>query len=426
MNESAEILIIGAGASGLMAARELAKQGKKVTILESRDRIGGRIMPLDEEEFGYPAQGGAEFVHGNAPITKALMKEAGLTFIPEEGEIWSTRNGKFAQHAQFIQGNTFLQETLGKITEDMSIKAFLDTYLPGDEHADLRNSITKMIEGYEAADPTRVSTLKLRNEWFGKQYGDDGRIREGYGALLNYLKDECIKNGVQIYLNSPVRSVTHTSGEVTVETVAQTIFKAKKVIVTVPLPTLQHIHFIPELPQKIDLASKIGFGGAIKLIIKFKDQWWKKGEKEDLRQMAFLLCNEEFMAWWSQYPAETTVLTGWLAGPAAQKNKGLSDNELFDLGISTLAHNFGVEKNVLEKEVVAWKVINWISDPYTLGAYSYTTLDTFDACEKLCEPIDNTIFFAGEALYSGAETATVEGALGSGKEVSNKILAIEK
>lgn len=64
-----EIIIIGAGACGLIAARELGKAGKKIIILEAKARIGGRIWPLDEKEFGYPAQGGAEFVHGEAPVT---------------------------------------------------------------------------------------------------------------------------------------------------------------------------------------------------------------------------------------------------------------------------------------------------------------------------------------------------------------------
>lgn len=92
-----EIIIIGAGATGLIAARELAKAGKKVVILEAKGRIGGRIWPLPEEEFGFQAQAGAEFIHGPAPTTKSLIQEAGLTYIHisnDDGEMWSVRSGE--------------------------------------------------------------------------------------------------------------------------------------------------------------------------------------------------------------------------------------------------------------------------------------------------------------------------------------------
>src|SRR5206468_5248653 len=86
-------LVIGAGAAGLMTARELARAGKGVTIVEARDRCGGRIYPLPIQEFGYPAEGGAEFVHGAAPVTRTLMREARLSLLPSAGTRWSIRTG---------------------------------------------------------------------------------------------------------------------------------------------------------------------------------------------------------------------------------------------------------------------------------------------------------------------------------------------
>src|SRR5947207_8189910 len=78
-------LIVGAGAAGLMTARVLARAGKGVTIVEARERCGGRICPLPAEEFGYKAEGGAEFVHGAAPVTRSLMREARLALSPRAG-----------------------------------------------------------------------------------------------------------------------------------------------------------------------------------------------------------------------------------------------------------------------------------------------------------------------------------------------------
>src|SRR5438309_12052202 len=86
-------VVVGAGAAGLMAARELARAGKQVTILEARDRCGGRIYPLSPEAFGYPAEGGPEFVHGAATVTRSVMREAGLSLLPRAGTRRSVRTG---------------------------------------------------------------------------------------------------------------------------------------------------------------------------------------------------------------------------------------------------------------------------------------------------------------------------------------------
>ena len=89
----AHFVIVGAGAAGLITARELSRGGRQVTVLEARDRCGGRIYPLPAEEFGYRAEGGAEFVHGAAPVTRDLMHEAGLSLSPHQGRRWSARTG---------------------------------------------------------------------------------------------------------------------------------------------------------------------------------------------------------------------------------------------------------------------------------------------------------------------------------------------
>src|SRR5438105_1193207 len=96
MPSSNHVVVVGAGAAGLMAARELARAGRAVTILEARDRCGGRIEPLASAQFGYPAEGGAEFVHGEAPVTRALAREAHVKLPPLRGTRWIVRDGAFS------------------------------------------------------------------------------------------------------------------------------------------------------------------------------------------------------------------------------------------------------------------------------------------------------------------------------------------
>ncbi len=422
------IVIVGGGAAGLMAGRVLSKAGQKVMLLEARERLGGRIMPLGQNVFDFPAQGGAEWVHGKAPITKSIIKEAGLTLIKEEGEIWSVRSGNLSLHKSFIQSNDKLKEKLESLTEDISIQDFLEQNFTKDSETDFKNSILKAVQGYDAADPKLMSTFTLRDEWLGQtsmmEIAHDHRIKEGYGALISFLESECVKNGVDIHLNTVVNEIAIRDGSVSISTNSGEVIVTRKLIITVPLPVLKDIKFSEELKFKQEVSTKIGFGNVIKILLKFKTRWWETATKEDLSKMAFLLCNEKFLTWWTQYPEVNNVLTGWMSGPEALNCRDNSNDDLFELALNNLSNIFNINREAIREELMEYKVINWPKDPFARGAYSYTRVDTKDAYEKLAEPYNDQIFFAGEAMYSGDVTATVEGALGSGLETAERVLKL--
>jgi monoamine oxidase len=159
------IVVIGAGAAGLMAARELARAGRRVTLLEARDRCGGRIYPLPAGDFGYAAEGGAEFVHGEAPVTHGLLREAGLRLLPIQGTPRTMEDGKFLRRDVQAPHQAELQRALQDLTEDLTVAEFLRRHFAGPLYGALRRSIERMAEGYDAADPERASTQALRDEW---------------------------------------------------------------------------------------------------------------------------------------------------------------------------------------------------------------------------------------------------------------------
>src|SRR3954466_7526744 len=140
------IVVIGAGAAGLMAAREVARAGRRVTLLEARDRCGGRIYPLPADEFGYAAEGGAEFVHGEAPVTRGVLREAGLEVSPIQGTPRILENGKFLRRDVQDPHEAEFQQALQDLTNDLTVAEFLRRHFAGPEYVRIRRSIERMAE----------------------------------------------------------------------------------------------------------------------------------------------------------------------------------------------------------------------------------------------------------------------------------------
>jgi monoamine oxidase len=417
------IVIIGAGAAGLMAARELGRAGKRVTILEARERCGGRVHPLPAAQFGYKADGGAEFIHGEAPITHGLLREAGLSALPVHGARWNVENGRFSLDERPELHMDALHRVLAKLTSDMSVTAFLGHYFAGPEFALLRHSIVRMVEGYDAADPDRASVLALRDEWMHSGRSMQARIVGGYGALIEFLAAECRKQGADFHFNSIVTAIEASDGGALARCADGRRHAGDAAVLTVPIPLLQEIVLPPPMRERIALASDIGFGNVIKILLSFKTRWWTAGKGKDLSELLFLLSDATIPVWWTQHPTEHPVLTGWLAGPRTNGTADRGENELVELGLASLAGIFGLSVEQLRQDMIAARAINWGNDPFARGAYSYATLKTRAAQTELASWNDGVVLLSGEALYRGPDMGTVEAALASGVETARTILA---
>jgi monoamine oxidase len=416
-------LVVGAGAAGLMAARELARAGKRVTIVEARQRCGGRIYPLPAEEFGYAAEGGAEFVHGAAALTRALMREAGLSLSPRGGTRWSTRSGNLASADYSLPYADRFYRALQQVEADLPIADFLARHFSDRKYEDLRRSVTRTVEGYDAADPHRFSTLALRDEWMARDDGEHGRIEQGYGALIEYLASECRGTGAAIHFGAAIASIEEADGRVAVRDRVSAWVVAVAAILAVPLPLLSEIALPPAARRRAAAAADIGFGNVVKILLRFTAKWWTELGGRDLADLSFLLSNARVPTWWTQHPAGYPVLTGWFAGPKADSVSTLNDDQLVEMGLASLAEIFDVPADPLRRQLVASRAINWGNDPFARGAYSYATPRTRNALAALRTPGGDGIFFCGEALYAGPDMGTVEAALASGQETAQAILA---
>ena len=423
------IIIIGAGAAGVTAARILSKAKKTVTVLEARNRIGGRIHTAHGKPFSNPVETGAEFIHGDLRHTKGLAKEVNVTLQKGEGQSWNLKKGIVEESDMLEGGWDDLLKALKGLEHDMSIAQFLKTHFPGPEHRHLRESIIRFVQGFDAADPDKASAFALREEWSNSD--DDSlsgyHIEGGYSQLMDFLQQECLKESVAFHFSKVVTEIQWQKGSVTVITDSQEKFTADSVLITVPPAVLQKgaVKFSPEIPTYHDAIQKIETGGVIKFIVEFTEPIWEKECNTTFREfpdLHFLFTDAYIPTWWTQKPSRAPLLTGWLSGPIT-KNISKTDSELEQDAVQSLSYIFGSSEEALRAWIIAIKVINWVHDPFSQGAYAYKAVGTEQAMQILSQPIEDTLYFAGEAYYEGKEMGTVEAALASGKARAQQILS---
>ena len=278
------------------------------------------------------------------------------------------------------------------------------------------------IEGYDAADPRLASTLALRDEWMAPDDGEHGRLAEGYGALIEYLSSECRRHGAALHLGAAVAAIDETGGRITVGCRDGATFEADAAILTVPLPLLSKIALPSAAHERVAATADIGFGNVTKILLRFTTKWWADHGGRDLADLSFLLSDATVPTWWTQHPDEYPVLTGWLAGPKADSVSSLSETELINMGLASLAEIFDLPLDRIRRHLVASRAINWGNDRFARGAYSYATPKTRQAQSLLRKSNGDAILFSGEALYAGPDMGTVEAALASGQETAQTIL----
>jgi monoamine oxidase len=434
-----EFVVVGAGIAGLASARRLAEAGRSVALLEARERVGGRIYTIPAVDGELPVELGAEFIHGSPPELIELLKGAGLTAFERAGEFRSffEVNGSFRPQPR--EGREAAFALLEAIGEDPLLHAG-----PGGHPADLsfyefleRRGISRKaagaaigyVEGFNAADAGRISILALAKQQAAEDAiaGDHtSRIAEGYGRLAEYLLQSFLDRGGELFFSTRARRVEWRPG--TVEIAAsggapssEQIFHAQALILTLPLGVLQarDVTFMP-IPLRIfDAADRLAMGPAARVVYEFREHFWR--EFPDFRNVSFIFADGGTPStWWTTSPRQSGLFTGWVGGPRAA---GLSASALTTMGVATLAGILGRSQNELRSLLLRSSAHDWQRDPLSRGAYSYVPKGAMGSSEELAQPVERTLFFAGEHTDTTGHWGTVHGALRSGYRAAEQALA---
>ncbi|HEX3800314.1 MAG TPA: NAD(P)/FAD-dependent oxidoreductase [Verrucomicrobiae bacterium] len=407
------ITIIGGGISGLAAAWELARNGVSVTVLEAKPDFGGRILTVQHKSL--PIELGAEFVHGRSPLLIEAIGAAGLTTHRVSSRYEHFEDGAFKTVKLWDMVNKVIAKVDPR-APDVAFDQFLAT-----QNLDARTSqlVTGFVEGFDAAYPDRISAHSLLRAHFSADQMDgdwQGRIDVGYMALVHFLAREIQARGGRLIKGATVREVRWKTGHV--EVIASHERKTKNFISTGALVTLplgiwkaHTVTFNPLLSEKQSVVRELEFGNVIKIGLVFRERWWPK-------DMGFVQAPGELIpTWWTD--PRGPVLTGWAGGPKADLLSHVRNLEM--LALEILSGIYGENPAVLRSQLVATYHHHWASDPCALGAYSYIPVNGLDLPKLLAAPIAETLFFAGEATVSDAQTGTVFGAFESGLRAAHEI-----
>jgi len=434
---SCDVVVIGAGAAGLAAAATLSKAGRSVTILEARDRIGGRIFTREDPGFPIPIELGAEFIHGEPPETLALLQKAGALALESPDDHWTFRDGKLSRREAFLDEARELMKQVKRYKHDISVADFLERAESQRASPDVRARIRLMVQGFDAADPARASVRAIAKEWSGDSVGNAPQSKPvgGYAVVIRALLRNLDHRHVQTKLQTIVRTVNWQAGSVNVE--ADSLhgainLAARCAIVTLPISILQlppddpgSVRFAPVLKQKITPLSRLALGPVIKAVLKFRTMFWTRLDKGRYRNAAFFHgLGLPVPTFWTSLPQRVPLLTAWTGGPNAEQFANADTSTIIKTALESLREIFHKHIDVAD-ELEAAYVHHWQQDPFARGAYSYELVGAGNARAQLAKPLEDTLFFAGEATDT-EESTTVTGALRSGARAAQEALAVLK
>lgn len=306
---------------------------------------------------------------------------------------------------------------------------------------EVKRSAIGYITGFNAADPALVGVHWLVQSMRAEKAVDGERAfrpRGGYAELVELFRKRLAGYNVAISTGTVVEEVgwAPAAVEVTANRAEKSVeLSAPRVLVTLPLAVLKAplgqagaVQFTPPLPQpKLDALDRLEMGSVIRVTLRFRERFWEKisppGKTATLSDLGFLFSQDEwFPTWWTAMPERLPIITGWAPFRAAERLSGQDESFVIERSLQTLGRLLRVDSLKLERLLQNGYFHDWQNDPFSRGAYSYGKVGADGAQQALADPLENTLFFAGEATDVMGNNGTVHGAIASGYRAAREIL----
>ena len=400
-----EVVIIGGGAAGVAAARRLADARIDCLLVEARSRLGGRAWTINSE---FPIDLGCGWLHSadrNPWREVAALQGRSIDKTPPP---WMRRSAPIgfplSEQDAFLQAHREFYERLDSLSEDKPDVAAATFLEPHGRWNALINAVSSYVSG---AKLDRVSARDF------DRYGDSGvnwRVVEGYGTVI-----AAHGRGLPVMLGCAVRLIDRRGRRLRMETPNGAI-TANAAIVTVPTPVLaeEKIVFIPPLPEKTEAALGLPLGLADKLFLSLSD-----AEEFNKESRLFGHTDRSRTGVYHFRPFGRPQIEAYFGGRLAAELEAGGDGAFVDFAVSELVGLFGSD---FARRVKPLKLHPWGIDPFSRGSYSYALPGKAECRAALAAPVDDRLFFAGEAC-SRSDYSTAHGAYLTGAAAAEQVIA---
>jgi monoamine oxidase len=426
MAHDPDVVVLGAGMAGLAAARRLVEHGLDVELLEATDRIGGRVR-TEHAETSLPAELGPEYVHGEPPVTLALLEEAAIGRDPITDVHHSQREGRLVIEPDvWGRFGRFLRKA-PPASRDESAARYLAR-----RQLDPRDALLfeTLIEGFYAAPIGDISIVSIAEDAGGASGAAAmARVHGGYGPLATFLLQRAQSVGARIRYGHVVRAIDWSSDRVRVDfdhAGARGSLAARRVVITLPLGVLaargdDGVTISPPLGVHALGMEQLAMGQVVKVVGCFSEPAWLEYAPADLH---FVHAGpwSGFPTFWLRSDGHMHQLVAWAGGPRAQRLALSSSDALAARMLAEFSSLLGMPIPRLEAALQHHHFHDYAHDPFARGAYSYTRVGGSVAAARLAQPVRDLLYFAGEAtdaVYEGS----VAGALLSGERAADEIVA---
>lgn len=410
-----DVIVVGAGIAGLSAARELARSGARVAVLEGRGRPGGRILTVRPEAAALPVELGAEFVHGKPPDLLALVREAGVELEPVAGRHFELSGGE-------VRPAKELDHVLGELERGSASDGESALELGHMRGFDSEHTrwLQHFVEGFHGGPADRVSARSIIRQAATTE--TQARSRQGYGALVDFLSAELVNAGSGLALGCRVETVAVTAHGVLVRDGLRE-YRAGACIVAVPLAMFQAprelggIELEPPPPEVLLAARRFENGLALRVTLRLVEP---APFQAALPAGAFMhVLDEDFPTWWSSSDGREPRLVAWCGGPRCAKIAG--DRRAGAAALATFARLLGKslpEARALVRDVY---VHDFGVDQLSRGAYPYELATSDSEVELPIFAGSPPLLVVGD-FFDADEVGTVAAAVKSGTAAARALL----